>query len=115
MSTLSRRAVLSGSALALPALAANRSMAASTDPFTFEVTRDDTAWRALLGDDVFGIMREGKTEAKYASPLTEETRDGDYCCKGCELTLYTGRWKRSVDKGLRLLRPVRTRCYADVD
>jgi len=28
-----------------------------------------------------------------------ETRDGTYSCKGCDLTLFDSKWKSPVDKG----------------
>ena len=98
MSRLNRRSVLAGSALALPALAARRARAAGAEGFVYEVTRTDAEWRARLGD-AYAVMREGGTEKPHSSDLATEAADGTYGCKGCDLTLYSSRWKRPVDKG----------------
>lgn len=98
MPQLSRRTVLAGSALMLPALAARPAFPEDAGGFAYEVTRTEQAWRDLLGD-AYAVMREGETEKPHSSPLAKETGAGEYDCKGCDLTLYQSRWKRPVDKG----------------
>ena len=44
-------------------------------------------------------MREGFTEAPKSSPHWEETRKGDYQCRGCDLKIYSGAQKVVLDKG----------------
>lgn len=66
---------------------------------TFEVTRTDDEWRAMLTDDEFNILRKGSTELPHTSPLVSETREGIYCCKGCDLTAYASTWKVPLDIG----------------
>lgn len=85
----SRRAFLTMAATA-PALAmgASRVHARTDDAFTYEVTRTDDAWRARLSDEEFRILREGGTEARFASPFARENAEGIYHCKGCDLPLY---------------------------
>lgn len=97
MPRLSRRSVLAGSALAVPALGL-RHAAAESSEFAYEVTRTDAEWRELLGD-AYAVMREGGTEKPHSSDLVDETASGAYDCKGCDLTVYNSRWKRPVDKG----------------
>ena len=71
----------------------------SGDAFQIEVTRSDEDWRAMLSDDEYAILRKGSTELPHTSPLVTETRDGIYCCKGCDLTVYTSTWKVPLDIG----------------
>lgn len=102
MTILSRRAMLSGSALAIPVIAAStaaRGAANATDDFSYEVTRTEAEWRERLGDDVFQIMRGGATEKPFTSDLVSEFGNGTYSCRGCDLPIYESRWKRDVDKG----------------
>ena len=101
---LGRRAFLSSSAAAaLGAGAAGRSTpaAASDDgeAFTFEITRTEEEWRARLDKEEYNILRKGSTELPHTSPLVEETADGIYCCKGCDLTVYESTWKVPLDVG----------------
>ncbi len=73
--------------------------AAGDSDFTFEITRSDAEWRERLGDEGYRILREGGTEAKHSSPLVDETRDGVYCCRGCDLPVYESVWKVQLDIG----------------
>jgi len=108
-----RRAMLKGSAVAVAtapvALAAMTGGAAAEvvsgrDGFDYEVTRTDAEWRAHLGEDAFAVLRKGSTEEPRSSPLWNETRDGSYACRGCELPLYQSAWKVEVDKGWAFFR-----------
>lgn len=67
--------------------------------FPYEVGRSDAEWRTLLNAEEYSILREGKTEAPESSPLWQETRNGSYSCKSCDLKVYDSRWKTTVDKG----------------
>lgn len=75
------------------------SAADSADAFTFAVVRSDTEWRAQLTDLEFTVLRGGGTEKPKSSPLWQETRDGVYCCKACDLKLYESYWKTVLDMG----------------
>jgi peptide-methionine (R)-S-oxide reductase len=55
---------------------------------TFEVTKTDAEWRAILTADQFQVLREHDTERPGASPLNAEKRPGTYHCAGCDLPLY---------------------------
>lgn len=104
---IDRRALLQGSALALAAapLAATlprsavANVVAGRDDFVYEVTMSDADWLARLGPEAFEVLRGGGTEEPKSSPLWNETRDGSYACRGCDLPLYEGAWKVEVDKG----------------
>lgn len=67
--------------------------------YNYEVRRTDAAWRSLLDPTEYAVLREGQTENPKSSPLWNETRDGEYACKGCSLKLYDSRWKTTLDKG----------------
>ncbi|QIE41305.1 peptide-methionine (R)-S-oxide reductase [Rhodobacteraceae bacterium SC52] len=95
-----RRSFLAAFGLtAASGLTGRRATAASTDSFRFEITRSDEDWRSILSDDEFRILRRGGTELPGSSPLWTERRDGDYCCKGCDLLIYRGGWRVPVEKG----------------
>ncbi len=53
----------------------------------------EDAWRSILTDDEFRILRDEATEAAGSSPLNRESREGTFICAGCFLPLF-----RSEDK-----------------
>lgn len=103
MTNLNRRAVLKGSAIfagasALPAMS-NADVVAGRDPYEYEITKTDAAWRAQLGDADYAILREGQTEMPRSSPLWAESSDGHYNCKACDLEQYRSNTKVNLPKG----------------
>ncbi|MEL6204722.1 MAG: peptide-methionine (R)-S-oxide reductase [Pseudomonadota bacterium] len=99
-----RRALFGAGALTalaglLPASWTRAASAGTDEEYTYEVTRSDAEWREMLTEEEYRILREGGTEKQKSSPLWNETRDGTYHCKGCDLTLYDGVWKTVLDKG----------------
>ena len=56
---------------------------------TFEVTRTEEEWRAMLSDLEYRVMREEGTERAFTSPLNDEKRPGTFACKGCDQPLYS--------------------------
>ncbi|ATG41849.1 peptide-methionine (R)-S-oxide reductase MsrB [Phaeobacter piscinae] len=65
----------------------------------FEITRTEAEWRAMLTEAEYLVMREEKTERKFASPLNNEKRDGVYHCRGCDLALYSSDTKYDSGTG----------------
>ncbi|MCF7699784.1 peptide-methionine (R)-S-oxide reductase MsrB [Loktanella sp. M215] len=68
-------------------------LAASVAPLalraeTFEVTRTEAAWRAMLTDAQYAVMRRESTERAGSSPLDKNYAPGTYLCRGCDLPLY---------------------------
>ncbi|MBN2905657.1 MAG: peptide-methionine (R)-S-oxide reductase MsrB [Rhodobacteraceae bacterium] len=55
---------------------------------TYEVTRTDAEWRAMLSDLEYKVMRREGTERAFTSPLNDEKRAGVFNCRGCDLPLY---------------------------
>jgi peptide-methionine (R)-S-oxide reductase len=100
---LSRRKFLATSGVA--AIAAGSQASAriparlSDENFSYEINRTDDDWRARLAGDEYAILREGYTEQPKSSPLWQETRDGTYHCKGCDLPTFDAKWKRELTKG----------------
>ena len=66
---------------------------------SFEITRTDAEWRAMLTDLEYAVMREEATERPFSSPLDKETRTGTYYCKGCDLPLYSSEQKYDSGTG----------------
>ena len=68
-------------------------LAASTAPLalraqTYEVTRSDAEWRAMLTPTEYKVMRQQGTERAGTSPLDKTYAEGTYHCRGCDLPLY---------------------------
>lgn len=55
---------------------------------TYEVTRSDAEWRAMLTPAQYQVMRQQGTERAGSSPLDKTYADGTYHCRGCDLPLY---------------------------
>lgn len=87
------------SAAALGSIAGTAQAADDGDGFVYEIQRSEDDWRARLAPAEYKILREGDTELPKTSPLWDEARDGIYCCKGCDLTLYDSGWKEPLDIG----------------
>ncbi|ESX19780.1 methionine sulfoxide reductase [Mesorhizobium sp. LSJC264A00] len=55
---------------------------------TFEVTKTDAEWHAILSDEAFNVLRKEGTEYPGTSPLLNEHRKGIFACAGCDLPVY---------------------------
>ena len=60
---------------------------------SFEITRTDAEWRAMLSPEQYAVLREHDTERPGTSPLLEEKRTGTYNCAGCDLAVYPSNTK----------------------
>lgn len=99
-STMTRRALMGSAGLAaLAPLTAGAQRHIQSDDYDYEVQRTEDEWRAMLTEDEYTILRRGSTELPNTSPLAEETRDGMYHCKGCDLPVFGANWKEPIDKG----------------
>lgn len=92
---------LAATTAVVPIAFTNRAQANShsTESFTFEVIRTEDEWRAQLSDLEYTILRGGGTEQRKSSPLWDETREGLYSCRACELTLFDAYWKTVLELG----------------
>lgn len=60
---------------------------------TFEVTKTEAEWHAILSDAAFDVLRKEGTEYPGTSPLLNEHRKGIFACAGCELPVYSSETK----------------------
>ncbi len=68
-------------------------MPAALHAQTFEITRSEAAWRAMLTKSQFNVMRKEATERAGSSPLDKNYAAGTYICRGCDLPLYSSETK----------------------
>ncbi|WP_296417164.1 peptide-methionine (R)-S-oxide reductase MsrB [Pseudooctadecabacter sp.] len=73
-------------AAVMSALTAGRSHGAEG---SFEVTRSEAEWRAMLTPLQYRVMREEGTERAGSSPLDKVYDAGLYHCRGCDQALYS--------------------------
>ncbi len=55
---------------------------------SFEITRSDSEWQAMLTKAQFKVMRRDGTERAGSSPLDKLWAEGTYHCRGCDLAVY---------------------------
>ncbi|PZV37892.1 peptide-methionine (R)-S-oxide reductase MsrB [Mesorhizobium kowhaii] len=60
---------------------------------TFEVTKTDAEWKAILSPAAFDVLRKEGTEYPGTSPLLNEHRKGIFACAGCDLPVYSSETK----------------------
>ena len=66
---------------------------------TFEVTKTDAEWKALLTDEQYRILRHEDTERPFTSALKTEKRKGIFHCAGCALPVYSSEAKYDSGTG----------------
>lgn len=66
---------------------------------SFEVTRTDAEWRAMLTPLQYRVMRQEGTERAFSSPLDKFFERGTYYCRGCGQALYSSRHKYDSGTG----------------
>lgn len=66
---------------------------------SFEVTRTDAEWRAMLTKAQYKVMRKEGTERAGSSPLDKNYADGTYHCRGCDLAVYPSSTKYDSKTG----------------
>jgi peptide-methionine (R)-S-oxide reductase len=86
--------MLFGGAGVVALLAANHFASGSAKKAqTFEITRSDAEWRAVLTPAQYAVLRQEGTERAYTSPLNDEKRPGIFACAGCDLPLFSSKTK----------------------
>jgi peptide-methionine (R)-S-oxide reductase len=86
---IKRRRLLGAISLVALGLAARTRQGLAGDlATTFEVTKTEQEWKALLTPAQFYVLRQHGTERAGSSPLDTEYRAGLYLCAGCELALF---------------------------
>lgn len=66
---------------------------------SFEITRTEAEWKALLTPDQYAVLREENTEPPGSSPLLDEHRKGTFTCAGCDLPLFPSEAKYDSGTG----------------
>lgn len=84
-------------AAALRGFAPNSVAAESAE--TFEVTKTDAEWKAMLSDEQYRILRQEDTERPFTSALNTEKRKGIFHCAGCDLPVYSSEAKYDSGTG----------------
>lgn len=60
---------------------------------SYEISKTDAEWKALLKPDQYAVLRKAGTERPHTSPLNKEKRAGTYSCAGCALPLFASSTK----------------------
>jgi peptide-methionine (R)-S-oxide reductase len=90
---ISRRFLLSTSAMGLAAVAGTSLGLPATAAGKYELQRSEEEWRKLLTADQFEVLRRSGTERPFTSPLLKEKRRGNFVCAGCDLDLFASTTK----------------------
>jgi peptide-methionine (R)-S-oxide reductase len=94
---IDRRRFLLGSAsllgLAATAGILAKAWAANAPAETFEITKTEEEWRAILTPEQYAVLREEGTERAGTSLLLDEHRKGTFSCAGCDLPVFSAETK----------------------
>jgi len=60
---------------------------------SYEITRTEAEWRAMLSETEYAVLRAESTERAGSSPLDALYDAGTYHCRGCDLPLYPSETK----------------------
>jgi len=100
---LSRRRLLAGLGLALPALwlkGCGGEPVGAEGPVGFEpLELSESQWREILTPEQYRVLRREGTERAFSSPLDGEYGDGIYVCAGCFLPLFSSEHKYDSGTG----------------
>jgi len=93
-----RRTFMATAGLAAVGSAMPATAAPSSD-FSFEITRTDEEWRAMLSEREYDILRNCGTEFPATGTMWKDYTPGEFHCRGCDLHLYTSDFREKIDKG----------------
>ncbi len=66
---------------------------------TFEVTKTDSEWRAILSTEQYRILRQEATEQPFRNQYHDQKAQGTYHCAGCNLPLFSSQAKYDSETG----------------
>lgn len=69
------------------------SVKAASEKETFEVTKTEAEWKAILTPEQYQVLRRHGTERAGTSPLDKTYAPGTYHCAGCNQALFTSEAK----------------------
>jgi peptide-methionine (R)-S-oxide reductase len=95
---MTRRSLFASSLGAVAAAAGWKAEAAGSGK-TFEITKTEDEWRALLTAEQFYVLRKHGTERAGTSPLDKVYAPGTYHCAGCDLPLFSSETKYDSKTG----------------
>ena len=64
-----------------------------------DIPETDAAWREVLTDEEYEILREQGTEPKFSGEYLGKDDDGTYRCVGCGAELFDAETKFDSDSG----------------
>ncbi len=64
---------------------------------TFEVTKSDAEWRAMLTPEQYRVLRQEGTEPPFENRYHDHKAKGAYHCAGCDQPLFS--WRHKYDSG----------------
>nr|WP_210732155.1 peptide-methionine (R)-S-oxide reductase MsrB [Cellulomonas denverensis] len=71
----------------------SRKGAREEDTVTYEVTKNESEWRAVLNPAEFQVLRLAGTERPWTGELLDEKREGVYRCRACGNELFRSETK----------------------
>ncbi len=66
---------------------------------TFEVTKTDSEWRAILSTEQYRVLRQEATESPFRNQYHDQKTQGTYHCVGCDLPLFSSQAKYDSETG----------------
>ena len=66
---------------------------------TFEVTKTDSEWRAILSTEQYRVLRQEATEQPFRNQYNNHKAQGTYHCAGCDLPLFSSQAKYDSETG----------------
>ena len=60
---------------------------------SFEITKTEQEWKALLTKEQYYVLREAGTERPFQNKYNDNKEEGVYSCAGCDLPLFSSEHK----------------------